>query len=63
MLFLSDNTQAGVIDAFGSTSIYLDDLLYIDNPYFEKMIYHNELQLDKEKSFDTKAPPPFWTWT
>ena len=38
MLFLSNNTQAGVIDAFNSTSIYLDDLFYIDNPYFEKMI-------------------------
>ena len=38
MSFLSNNTQAGVIDAFNSTSIYLDDLFYIDNPYFEKMI-------------------------
>ena len=38
ILSLSDNyyNQAEVIEAFNSTSIYLDDLLYIDNPYFEQ---------------------------
>ena len=34
MLSLSDNIQADVIEAFNSTSRYLDDLLNIDNPYF-----------------------------
>ena len=35
MLSLSDNNQADVVEAFNSTSQYLDDLLNIDNPYFE----------------------------
>ena len=30
--------RAGVIKAFGLTSLYLDDLLDIDNPYFEGVI-------------------------
>ena len=36
ILSLSDNNQADIIEAFNSTSIYLDDLLYIDHPYFEQ---------------------------
>ena len=35
MLSLSDNNQNDIIEAFNS--IYLDDLLNIDNPYFEQM--------------------------
>ena len=35
MLSLSDNNQADIIEAFNSPSRYLDDLLNIDNPYFE----------------------------
>ena len=38
MLSFSDNNQAGVVEAFNSTSRYLDDLLNIDNPYFEQMV-------------------------
>ena len=34
MLSLSDNNQTDIIEAFNSTSRYLDDLLNIDNPYF-----------------------------
>ena len=59
MLSLSDNNQTDVIEAFNSTSRYLDDLLNIDNPYFEQMIgqiYPTELQLNKANSFDTEAP-------
>ena len=59
MLSLSDNNQADIIEAFNSTSRYLDDLLNIDNPYFEQMvgqIYPTELQLNKAKSSDTEAP-------
>ena len=33
MLSLSDSYQADVVEAFNSTSRYLDDLLNIDNPY------------------------------
>ena len=36
MLSLSDNNQTDIIEAFNSTSRYLDDLLNIDNPYFEQ---------------------------
>ena len=52
MLALSDNNQAAVIEAFNFTSRYLDDLLNIDNPYFEQLVGH-ELQLSKANSFDT----------
>ena len=47
-----------IIEAFNSTSRYLDDLLNIDNPYFEQMvgqIYPTELQLNKANSSDTEA--------
>ena len=58
MLSLSDNNQADVIEAFISTSRYLDDLLNIDN-HIEQMvgqIYPTELQLNKANSSDTEAP-------
>ena len=59
MLSLSDKNQTDIIEAFNSTSRYLDDLLNIDNPYFEQMegqIYPTELQLYKANSSDTEAP-------
>ena len=59
MLSLSDNNQTDIIEAFNSTSCYLDDLINIDNPYFEQMvgqIYPTELQLNKVNSSDTEAP-------
>ena len=45
-----DDNRANIIEVFNSTSIYLDDLLNIDNPYFKGMvnqIYQPELQLNK----------------
>ena len=36
MASLSDANQADITEVFNSTSRYLDDLLNIDNPYFEK---------------------------
>ena len=59
MTSLSDDNQADIIEAFNSTSRYLDDLLYIDNPYFEGManqIYPPELQLKKVNTSNTVAP-------
>ena len=53
MLSLSDNNHTAIIETFNSTSRYLDDLLNIDNPYFEQMvgqIYPTELQLNKASS-------------
>ena len=54
---LSDDKQADIIDAFNTTSGYLDDILNI-NVYFDNMvsrIYPSELQLDNANTFDTKA--------
>ena len=56
MTSLSDVKQAEILEAFKSTSRYLDDLLNIDNPYFEGMInriYPPELQLNKANTTDT----------
>ena len=50
MMPLSDDKQAGIIDAFNTTSRYLDDLFYINNVYFDTMlsqIYSSDLQLSK----------------
>ena len=49
---------ADVIEAFNSTSRYLDDLLNIDNSYFEgmvKQIYPPEVQLNKANISDIEA--------
>ena len=58
MMSLSDDKQADVIDAFNTTSKYLDDILNINNVYFDNMvsqIYPPELQLNKANASDTKA--------
>ena len=50
MMSLSDDKQAGIIDAFNTTSRYLDNILNIYNVYFDNMvsqIYPSELQLNK----------------
>ena len=47
-----------LIDAFNSTSRYLDDLLNMDNIHFDHMvhrIYPAELQLNKANASDTEA--------
>ena len=47
-----------MIEAFNSTSRYLDDLFNINNIHFEQMvhkIYPAELQLNKVNAFDTEA--------
>ena len=58
MMALSDDKQADVIDAFNTTSRYLDDILNINNVYFDNMvsqIYPSELQLNKANASDTEA--------
>ena len=58
MLSLSDDNQSEVIEAFNSTSRYLDDLLNIDNTFFDSMvnpINPSELQLNKANVSDTEA--------
>ena len=64
MTSLSGDNEADIIEAFNSTSRYLDDLLNIDNPYFEGMvnqIYPPELQLNKANTSETEAPL-FWIY-
>ena len=59
MKSLSRENQADIIEAFNSTSRYLDDILNIDNNYFDQIvdrIYTTELQLNKANSSYTEAP-------
>ena len=53
---LSNDNQADIIEAFNSTSRYLDDL-NIDNPLegMVNQIYPNELQLNEANISDTEA--------
>ena len=68
MLSLSEDNQSDVIEAFNSTFRYLDDLLNIDNNFFDSMvnriypfdsmvnrIYPSELQLNKANVSDAEA--------
>ena len=59
MLPLSDINQADVVEAFNSTSRYLDDLLITDNHFFAQMvsqIYPTQLKLKNSNPSDTEAP-------
>ena len=58
MKSLTKEKRYDLIDAFNSTSRYLDNLLNIDNIHFEHMvhrIYPAELQLNKANASDTEA--------
>ena len=58
LLSLSEDYQSDIIEAFNSTSRYLDDLLNIDNNFFDSMvncIYPSELQLNKANVSDTEG--------
>ena len=63
MTSLSDDNQAVLLFKHStSTSRYLDDLLNIDNPYFEGMvnqIHPPELQLNKANLMLHVLNPPF----
>ena len=52
MKSLSRENQADIIEAFNSTSRYLDDLLNSDNIYFDQMVD----RINKANSSDTEAP-------
>ena len=50
--------QADVIDGFNTTSRYLDDILNINNVFFDNMVSKicpSELQLNKANTSDTEA--------
>ena len=59
MMSLTEDKKADIIDAFNYSLRYLDDILNINNVYFDNMvsqIYHSELQLIK-----LIPKPRFWT--
>ena len=59
MMSLSVEKKSKVIEAFSLTSRHLDDLLNIDNKYFDGLIsqlFPSNLQLNKANSSETKAP-------
>ena len=57
MTSLSPENQADVIEAFSSTSRYLDDLLNINNIHFEQTVNRiYPAELHKVNSSDTEAP-------
>ena len=56
MMFLYK--EADVIDAFNTTSRYLEDIQNINNVYYDNMvsqIYPSELQLNKTNTSDKEA--------
>ena len=58
MMSLSEDKQADVIDAFNTTSRYLDNISNINNVYFDNMVSQlnpSELQLNKANTSDTEA--------
>ena len=58
MLSLSEDTQSEIIEAFNATFRYLDDILNIDNNFFDSVVNHiypSELHLNKAKVADTEA--------
>ena len=63
MLSLSDANQSEVIEAFNSTSRYLDDLLNNDNNFFDNIVNHiypSKLQLNMANVSDTETS--FWIY-
>ena len=58
MISLSDDKQADVIAGFNTTSRYLDDILNINNVYFDDMLsqlYPLDLQLNKANTSNTET--------
>ena len=55
---LSDDKQGDIIDVFNTTSRYLDDILNMNNNYFDNIvsqIYPAELQLNKANTSGIEA--------
>ena len=58
MMSLPDDKQVDIIDAFYTTSKYLEDIFNMDNVYFDTMIsqiYPSELQLNEANISDTES--------
>ena len=62
MMSLSGDQQADIIDAFNTTSRYLDDILNINNIYLDNIVSLTdpaELQLNKVKLMSLILKPRF----
>ena len=57
MLFLSDNNQADVIEAFNSTSRYLDDLLNCESMFFKRLSFGSK---EYTKELIVQSVQIFW---
>ena len=58
MSSLDKNSKADVITAFNNTIRYLEDILNLDNPFFDNLISSicpNELNLNKANNSDSSA--------
>ena len=58
MMSLSDDKQTDIIDAFNTTSRYLDVILNINNVYFDTIVSQIiplELQFNKANTSDTES--------
>ena len=58
MVSLSDDKKADIVEAFDTISRYVDDILNINNIYFDNMVrnlYPSELQLNKANTSVTEA--------
>ena len=58
MMSLSDDKQTDIIEAVITASRYLNDILNINNFYFDNMVgqmYPSEFQLNKANASDTEA--------
>ena len=58
MVSFSEDKQTDIIDAFNTTSRYLNDILNIYNVYFENMvsqIYSSKLHVNETSTSDTQA--------
>ena len=58
MMSLSDDKQADNSDSFNTTSRYLDDILNINNVYFDTMVVKNTLQSSTLKKVIHLIPKP-----
>ena len=59
ILSLSGDNDAKITEAFNSTSRYLDDILNIDNTYFDGTVNQfdpSKLQINKVNLSHTEAP-------
>ena len=62
IMSLSDHTQADIIEAFYTTSRYLDDILNISNTYFDIMV--SQIYPQSSNTIKIKPMIPklrFWT--